>query len=715
MGRFFGIGTLAALAGLAIAAPGSAHDAAHPSAVTIDWDQWGVPHIEAASAEGASYALGWAMARGRPDQLLELMGQGRGRAAELWGEDYFAGDALMWRFGIPQAIDALYDAQGADYQARLEAFAGGVNAYAAAHPEAIDDVRERVLPVTGRDVIGHAQRTLNLIFMAGGELQGLERRLAEATPRPGQVEDDGNGSNGWAIAPSRSESGHALLLINPHLPWDGVFTWFEAHLRSPGLNAYGAALLGQPFTSIMFNEHLGWTHTVNDRDAVDVYALPLADGGYRFGGEVRAFDDSAVVLRVRGEDGTISERRLPIRRSVHGPVLAVRGGTAYAMRVAGVADPAYAATFAQYGDMAAATGRAEWEAAFSRLQLPMFNAVFADDSGDILYVSNGLHPARPRGDADFWAGVVDGSDPSLLWTGYLPYERLLRVADPASGFVQNSNEPGFTATMPPALDPADFPADFVSPYMRTRPQHGLEILLGDGSISFDELIDYSRDTRLTLADNVLDDLIAAARADSRDQALRAADVLARWDRRSNVESRGAALFSLWTFAYAASPGGFEYDRPWSFDAPMAWPEGIGNEAAAVEALVATAGRIEGAGAPIDVAWGAVAQVPDGEGATMPSSLGIGGAGAFRVGFFSPREDALTFAFNGGTSYVAAVEFGDTVRAEAILPYGNFAVRPEGVMSQYPLFARGEYRTVNFTPEAIEAATVMREELAFPGE
>ena len=150
MGRFFGIGTLAALAGLAIAAPGSAHDAAHPSAVTIDWDQWGVPHIEAASAEGASYALGWAMARGRPDQLLELMGQGRGRAAELWGEDYFAGDALMWRFGIPQAIDALYDAQGADYQARLEAFAGGVNAYAAAHPEAIDDVRERVLPVTGR-------------------------------------------------------------------------------------------------------------------------------------------------------------------------------------------------------------------------------------------------------------------------------------------------------------------------------------------------------------------------------------------------------------------------------------------------------------------------------------------------------------------------------------------------------------------------------------
>ncbi|NCP10171.1 acylase, partial [bacterium] len=272
-------------------------------------------------------------------------------------------------------------------------------------------------------------------------------------------------------------------------------------------------------------------------------------------------------------------------------------------------------------------------------------------------VSNGLHPARPRGDADFWAGVVDGSDPSLLWTGYLPYERLLRVADPASGFVQNSNEPGFTATMPPALDPADFPADFVSPYMRTRPQHGLEMLLGDGSISFDELIDYSRDTRLTLADNVLDDLIAAARADSRDQALRAADVLARWDRRSNVESRGAALFSLWTFAYAASPGGFEYDRPWSFDAPMAWPEGIGNEAAAVEALVATAGRIEGAGAPIDVAWGAVAQVPDGEGATMPSSLGIGGAGAFRVGFFSPREDALTFAFNGGTSYVAAVEFG----------------------------------------------------------
>lgn len=694
---------LVAAVALGVLAAGSA--AAEEA--TIRWDNWGVPHISGESDEAVGYALGWAQAQGRPDQILELLGQGRGRAAEYWGEDYFEGDALMWRVGIPQALDALYEAQGAEYRARLDAYAAGINAWFAANPESGSAERRRALPVTARAVIGHTQRTINLFFMAGGELAAL-RRMREAAE---EVEDDEageRGSNAWAIGPSRSESGEAMLLMNPHLPWDGVFTWFEAHLTAPGLNAYGVGLLGQGFTSILFNEHLGWTHTVNEHDAADIYAVPLAEGGYRFGGEVRAFEESAATLRVRGEDGALEEREVPIRRSTHGPILGTSEDSAYALRIAGLADPEHGQAFAQYDAMARAENREQWEAAFDDLQLPMFNAVYADDKGEILYVSSGLHPVRPRGNADFWDEMIDGSDPDLVWTEFQPYQRLLRVANPESGFVQNANETGWTATIPPALDPADFPGDYVAPTMRSRPQHSLQMLLGDESIGYEELIAYAHDTGLALADNVLDDLIAAARADERPIARRAAEVLAGWNRRSDSDSRGAVLFALW------GESTFDYEQPWSFEDPTDWPEGIADDPAAVDALVTAADQLEAAGTPLDVAWGDFARVPDGRDGSLPTSLGLSGQGAFRVGNFELSEEG-PFEFHGGTSWVAAIEFGETPRARAILPYGNFAQPPEGVENQLPLFSRGEFREVYFTPEAIEAAVIRRETLDYARE
>lgn len=681
-------------------------------AAEIAWDNWGVPHIAGEDADDTTYALGWAQARGRPDQLLELLGQGRGRAAEYWGEPYYEGDALMWRMGIPQSLDAIYDVQGADYQARLEAFAAGINAWFEAHPESGSEERRRILPVTARDILGHTQRSINLYFMAGGELQAMQRQLAaarEATPQETPEPDaEERGSNGWAIAPSRSESGHALLLQNPHLPWTGFFTWFEAHLQSPGLNAYGVGLLGQPFTSIMFNEHLGWTHTVNRHDPADVFAVTPEGNGYRFGEEVRPFEVEQVSLNVRGEDGAMEARDLTITRTVHGPILGQADGRLYAFRVAGLADPAHARTFAQIDAMSRAENREQWEAAFSQLQLTMFNAIYADGNGEILYVSNGLYPVRSTGDEDYWEAPVDGSDPALLWTEYTPYEGLLRVANPESGFVQNSNETGFTATIPVALDPADYPADWIQPDMRTRPQHGLEMLLGDESISFDELIAYAHDTELTMADNVLPDLVSAARTVGSEEAVRAADVLEAWDRRSDADSRGALLFTLWGFEFARGEPISLYENPWNFLAPTNWSSGIADDVGAVEALVAVVQRMDEAGVALDTPWGEAARIPDGEGGTLPSALGLGRFGAFRVGSFEPDESGVAFTFDGGTTWVAAIEFGETPRARAILPYGNFADRPEGVENQLPLLSRGELRDVNYTAEAIEAATVMSE-------
>ena len=196
--------------------------------------------------------------------------------------------------GIPARAQDWYARQSPASRRRLDAFAAGINAYARAHPELLRDDREVVLPLTGVDVLAHMQRVVHFNFLSqpgaiGGALQPRSRA----------------GSNAWAVGPSRSASGNALLLANPHLPWSDIYLWYEAHLVAPGADVSGAALVGFPFLGIAFNDHLGWTHTVNTLDGADLYALTLEGGGYRWDGGVRAFETTREVLRVRAADGTM--------------------------------------------------------------------------------------------------------------------------------------------------------------------------------------------------------------------------------------------------------------------------------------------------------------------------------------------------------------------------------------------------------------------------
>ena len=143
---------------------------------------------------------------------------------------------------------------------------------------------------------------------------------------PSRLNDAGRfgeaGSNAWAIAPSRSTSGHAILVAIAHLPWAGFFRWFEAQLSAPGVDVTGAALVGNPLVGIAFNDRLGWTHTNNTLDGFDLYDLTLKNEGYLWNGDVQAFDVETQTIKVRQRDGTTREEPLVVKRSIHGPVVA---------------------------------------------------------------------------------------------------------------------------------------------------------------------------------------------------------------------------------------------------------------------------------------------------------------------------------------------------------------------------------------------------------
>ena len=338
------------------------------------------------------YAFGWAQMANHGDLLLELYGQARGRAAEYWGRRYIQGDQYVRIMGVPQRARTWYQAQSPQMRTYLNAFVAGINAYAQTHPDQLNPERQLALPVVPEDPLAHLQRVIHLSFVAPNQA-----REAQNWQRAG--------SNAWAVAPSRSASGHAMLLANPHLPWGGMTTWFEVQLRGPGLDAYGATLVGFPLLGIAFNNHLGWTHTNNPMDGADLYELELMEGGYRWNGRVQAFAQSVDTLRVRQEDGTLRAEPLLILRSVHGPVLARKQDKAVALRLAGLDQPHL---MEQYWDMIRATSLAQFEAALQRLQMPFFNVVYADRDGHILYLFGGHTPRRSRGDWGDWQGVVPG-------------------------------------------------------------------------------------------------------------------------------------------------------------------------------------------------------------------------------------------------------------------------------------------------------------------
>ena len=691
----------------------------------ILWDTWGVPHLFAPTDDALFYAHGWAQAHAHGDLLLRLYGESRGRAAEYWGEEELDSDRWVHTVRIPERAQAWLVEQTPEARGWLDAFAAGINDYAARHPDRITDEVEPVLPVSAADVLSHVQRAIHFTFLTDASVVSAAGRHLAAGDEPAGAE---HGSNAWAVAPERSATGNALLLANPHLPWSDLFTWFEVQMTSagdPGLDVYGASLVGMPFIAIGFNDHLAWTHTVNTIDGFDIYEIELEGDGYRWDGAVRPFEDEdTVTLRVRGEDGSLREEEISRRSSAHGPVIAAdeEGGRAVALRVAGLDRPHL---MDQYFHMARARNLEELETALRREQSPMFTVMAADGDGRVMHLFDGrvpVLPAIPEGAGwsgngpGPWSGVVPGGGPETLWTEVHPYDALPRVVDPPSGWLQNANDPPWTTTFPRALDPDDYPEGIAPRFMHLRAQRSAEMLMEDDSITLDELIADKYSTRMALADRILDDLSAAVTAHGDDDARRALEVLASWDREADPDSRGAVLFLRFFEELQRASGGEPWAVEWDPERPLETPDGLADPAAAAAALGEAARGVEADHGAVDVPWGDVFRFRVG-GRDLPADGAPGQLGVFRVVYYGPGDDESSpiREARGGDSFIAAVELSNPVRAETVIAYGN-ASQPGSPHAgdQIEVFAAKELRPVWRERSEIEAHLERREVVAPAG-
>lgn len=709
---FVAAGLTAAVAVLA-GCGGTSTPAAAAEKNEILWDSYGVPHVYGMTAAAVFYGYGYAQAQSHGDEILRLYGEARGRGAEYWGEKYEATALWVLRNGVPARSKEWYDAQDPAFKANLDAFARGMNDYAAAHPGAIDPAVRVVLPLSGVDVVAHAHRLMNYVYVAspnlGGEGDAPEPEAPGAQLDRGYVGEDG--SNTWAVSGRKTASGHTMLLQNPHLGWDvNYFTYYEAHLVGPDFELYGATQIGLPVIRFAFNQQMGISNTVNGMMGSTTYRLTLKDDGYLFDGKVRPFDVSSTTYKVRQADGSVVEKPLELRSTVHGPVFTRRDGVVVALRVAGLDRPGM---LHQYYDMVTAKNYEAFTAAMKRLQVPTFNISYADKDGNVEYIFNGIAPKRKSGDVAFWRGLVPGDSSEYLWTEVHRYEELPRVTNPPAGFIQNTNDPPWFPSWPTTIKAADYP-----PYMAPqtpesmRAQNALKMMAEHDRITFEKFRELKLSTRSLLADRTLPDLLAAAKGDAAADMQAAVRLLSEWDHIYSKDNRAGLLFEEWArlFAGPGFTGVANYKVPFDPANATSTPTGIKDPSAAVkmlrEAIVSTKAKY----GALDRVFGEVSRFKLGD-VDVPGDGHVGGLGPFRVITWGPLDAAGKRYPQHGETWIGMIEFSTPVKAYGLMSYGNS--RQKGTRhrsDQLAHLSNHEFRELWMQRAQIEAHLSERTEL-----
>jgi acyl-homoserine-lactone acylase len=451
--------------------------------VRIVRDGWGVPHIFGKTDADVAYGLALAHAEDDFRNLEEVVAAVRGRGGVITGQDGAKIDFAGALLGANQTAAAHYGELPADTRALLQAYAQGLNEYAASHPS---EQRIRGLfPVNGQDIVAGFMLRSPFFF-------GLDKPLGalvagDPVPRDAGPADE-RGSNGFAVSGKRSSDGVTRLIVNSHQPWEGGVSWWEVVVHSEaGWDFAGALFPGAPFPLLGHNKTLGWTNTVNRPDLIDVYKLTVNDAGteYRLDGKWLPLKSERVWLRVKLGPIVLPVPRT-IYRSAHGPVIRNDKGY-FAIRYAGIDD---VRQVTQYYRLNKARTRDEWQRVMDMQAISGTNFVYADAAGHIGMYYNARFPTRAKGYD--WKGILPGDTSKTLWTSYLPWRADPMTVDPPAGWVANSNNTPFLSTAPADEQKrADFAPEMgVETYVTNRAlrYQALFAALGDKPISRDDLL-----------------------------------------------------------------------------------------------------------------------------------------------------------------------------------------------------------------------------------
>jgi acyl-homoserine-lactone acylase len=677
---------------------------------------FGVPHILAQNLGAGAYAMAYVQLEDYGPQVALGLLRARGAMGRAFGRDSVEGDFLARR-RYAEAVERFHTLD-ADIRDIYEGFAAGVNRYMELHPQEFPTgMKPDFTPydVAAREANGPGA-TVARQFVARMEPAARRPggRGAAPTGPPGENDPmasldgqyDADGSNAWAFAPSRTKSGKAVLVRNPHLAWNAGY--YEAQLTVPGVvDFYGDFRIGGPLVGIGgFNRDLGWSTTNNDPVLNAIYALEVATDApdhYWLDGTSLPLHRELVTVEYRNGDGLSSETR-EFWSTPMGPVLFRGGGKIYILRGAGAGDLRESQ---QYLRMMQSRSLDEWKSAMRMRARVTSNFTYADRAGNIFYLWNAALPSYPHaalGDS----AAVPASRTSDMWTHYVPFDSLPQLLNPPGGYLHNENDAPQYANMHKVLDLSAYPSYFPKPKLGLRSQHSLELIDTKSKLSLEEIVQLKHDYRMLLADRVKGDLVAAVRGGAPAGDVAAAiDLVEQWDNSTAPDRKGGALFEIWWRRYADSTALREpFAKPWTETDPLKTPSGLSDPARARETFAWAVEQTKRMWGSFDVPWGDVHRARVGN-ADLPAGGCWGDMGCFRVLWWRMAADGK-WAASGGDGWVIAVEFGNEPRAYSILAYGE-SKRDDSPhhTDQLSMFVKGEFKRVLFAGKDVEAGVERR--------
>jgi acyl-homoserine-lactone acylase len=509
-----------------------------PKTVTIARDSFGVPHIFAKTDPQVSYGLAWAHAEDDFKSLQMVALPSKGLMGRALGKDGVAGDYAFALFRCREITEEKWNTLSPAFIRLIEGYVQGINDYAKAHPEEV--LVKQLFPMTLKEYI--ASSVLALTIFNGGDRALRSIFANNVNPL---IDYDKMGSNAIAIHPSRTTTGEAFLAINAHQPNEGPEAFYEAHVNSEeGWNALGGLLAGGPCILHGVNENLGWAHTVNFCDRLDIYQLqmnPKNPDQYMFDGVWTDLEKKKIKLHIKGVPIPVSR---DLYWSKYGATMKNEQGT-FAIRLGANME---IRVLEQWYTMNKAQNFTQFYKAISMQGLSMFNIIYADRNDTIFYINNALMPIRDPSPAYDWKKTLPGNTSKTLWTKFYGIRELPQYVNPSSGFLFNTNHSSFYATAPEnnLLASAFSPTSNWETNHNNRSKRFLELMPSAGKIDFDRFKRIKFDRQFPAVFEFpysIDSLFLMKRANypQYDTLMRN---LQEWDRRGVPESKGAAAFLM---------------------------------------------------------------------------------------------------------------------------------------------------------------------------
>lgn len=679
--------------------------------VTIIRDNWGIPHIYGKTDADAVFGLLYAQCEDDFKRVEMNYIEKLGRLSEVNGEKDLYND-LQIRMIIDSA-DAVKDYRNSPawLQKLLNAYADGINYYLYKHPSVKPALLNRFQPWYPMLWTDGSIGAIDVADISVNELKSFysgEPAVTAALITP-EVDPLPSGSNGFAIAPSKTASGNSILYINPHVTF--YFRPEVAVQSDEGLHAYGAVTWGQFFIYQGFNQHLGWMHTSSYSDVADAYIEKVSKKGnqwvYEYNDATKPAGTKNITLRYLS-NGQLLSKTITTYYTHHGPVMAQRNGSWISVK----ANNRSVKGIIQSWERTKARDYVEFKKTMELLANTSNNTVYADDKGNIAYWHGNFMPKRdPRYN---WSKPVDGTTPLTEWKGLHTLDELIQVKNPATGWIQNCNSTPFTVSGSSSPKKENFPAYMAPMGENFRGVNATKIMDANTAYTLDKTIASGYDTHLAAFDVLIPALVKAYEGHSSADASLAEPIalLKAWDRNSSERSIATTVAIEWAqkiWPIIQKPNGPD-DKADQVEKTHRFAATAPAEAL-LAPLVTTLNELTQKFGTWQKPWGEInryqritADITDKHDDTQPSiPCGFAASTWGALPSFVSRTypgTKLRYGYNGN-SFICAVEFGKKVTAKSLLAGGNSGdMQSKHFGDQAVMYTKGQFKDVLFYKEDV---------------